>query len=100
MYSAMIHYSGHTLAQINTDVTLCADNVSGSAGEEEIRTSGNLAGADLVTAASTAANAIQNTRTRFSNRLRHHAEGVYDFAQDFATVDTAVADGMHRGASS
>ena len=57
MCSAVIHYSGCTLAQINTDVTLCADNVSGSAGEEEVRTSGNLAGADLVTAASTAANA-------------------------------------------
>ena len=52
MCSAVIHYSGCTLAQINTDVTLCADNVSGSAGEEEVRTSGNLAGADLVTAAS------------------------------------------------
>ena len=50
MCSAVIHYSGCTLAQINTDVTLCADNVSGSAGEEEVRTSGNLAGADLVTA--------------------------------------------------
>ena len=78
MCSAVIHYSGCTLAQINTDVTLCADNVSGSA----------------------AANAIQNTRTRFSNRLTHHAEGVYDLAQDFTTVDTAVADNMHRGADS
>ena len=74
----------------------CADVITATSGDEEVRTSGGLSGAVLSLKASNAANSVSTARRRFSSRRTDHAPGSYDTTRGIAAADEAAAADVPR----
>ena len=74
----------------------CADVITATSGDEEVRTSGGLSGAGLSLKASNAANSVSTARRRFSSRLTDHSTGIYDATRGIAAADEAAAADVPR----
>ncbi|WP_314742174.1 MFS transporter [uncultured Actinomyces sp.] len=86
-----------TTAKIRSTVSNCADLVTATAGDEEVRTSCDLAGIDLSSRASTAADAVVAARKSFASRLTDHSDGIYDATRAIRAADDDAAAGVPAG---
>ncbi|WP_315561180.1 MFS transporter [Actinomyces gerencseriae] len=85
-----------TTSTISTTVSNCADVITATSGDEEVRTSGGLSGAGLSLKASNAADSVSTARRRFSFRLTDHSTGIYDATRGIAAADEAAAADVPR----